>query len=371
MEFIKDKIHKYQIVWDLGRRCTYACSYCPPHRNNKTSRLVDFDDMVKTMRFIDEYVDLYQTFRKIPLEPNLSFTGGEPTIHPDIFKFAKWIKDEYGEKYGVNLTTNGAFAGSTLEMVKEHIDGGTISYHPESTEIQKKMVVNTIMELGHKMGVNVMFSKYHFDECVELCKKLDAAGIKYKPRRIGDDGDDATSIANGYTHIYSEEQEKWFNDFYGVKEAKKGRGCCSGRCMGTEKGDTFYLPSTNFEGWSCGVNWYFLYINSETRDVYTHQTCMVNLNGEVAPLGSLDDASVMIDDLATKLYSKTMPTIKCPKKHCGCGLCADKAKKFEDFTLIQREKVHSIDFHETIQKPLPKRNPFRVTMEQIDESKKV
>ena len=38
---IEDKSNRYQIIWDLGRRCSYACSYCPPHRNNKTSPFID------------------------------------------------------------------------------------------------------------------------------------------------------------------------------------------------------------------------------------------------------------------------------------------------------------------------------------------
>lgn len=375
MKFINDYTNKFQIVWDLGRRCTYACSYCPPHRNNKTSRLVELDELIETMDFIDEYFSMYQEFRTEhnKLIPSLSFTGGEPTIHPDFFKFAVYVKQTYGDKYNFNLTTNGAFSGKTLKMVEENIDGGTISYHPESTEIQKQMVRNTIWRLGHKFRVNVMFSKYHFDECIELCKDLSKEGIKFTPRRIGDDGGSQTSIDKGYTHIYTEEQEEYFNSFFGTKSAKCGRSCCGMRKLGTECGTTQYIDDTNFQGWHCGVNWQFLYLNSETRHVWTHQTCMVNLDGEVAPLGHLDDPGKMLDDLQNKLYEPGgFPVIRCPKKFCGCGMCADKSTDFDKYVDLQEDKVKRLKFKEVDQvKPLPERNPYTVIMEQIDATKEV
>ena len=37
------------------------------------------------------------------------------------------------------------------------------------------------------------------------------------------------------------------------------------------------------------VNWYFLFLNSELDLAWTHQTCGVNLNGEVAPLGKISE----------------------------------------------------------------------------------
>ena len=94
---IEDKSNRYQIIWDLGRRCSYACSYCPPHRNNKTSPFIDLKTLKKTMAGVAEYAQLYDTFRKKPAKKKLSFTGCEPTVHPDFFNFLKDIKYEYPE----------------------------------------------------------------------------------------------------------------------------------------------------------------------------------------------------------------------------------------------------------------------------------
>ena len=374
--FVSDTSRKFQIVWDLGRRCTYACTYCPPHRNNKTSPLIKFEELKETMDFIDEYFNFYQDFRKETLYPSLSFTGGEPTIHRDFFKFCKYVKDTYGDKYRVNLTTNGAFAKKILDNIDQYCDGGTISYHPEGDAKQKKLVLESIYKLGvgGRMGINVMFHKDYFDECVELCDELERRGIKYKARRIGDDGNDPKSILLGYTHVYTEEQEAIFDQYAGIKNSKKGRGCCGGRCMKFQaQGDNmekegWFLPSTNFQGWSCGINWYFLYLNQETRDIYLHQTCQVNLDGELGPIGNLDDTDKLLDRMTEMFYEKReIPVIKCPKTFCGCGMCIDKSDDFEKYVSLQENKIHSLNFVETEQKPLPqKRNPLRLSMEALD-----
>ena len=327
------------------------------------------DELIETMEFIDEYFSMYQDFRSADqqLIPNLSFTGGEPTIHPDFFKFAVWCKQTYGDKYNVNLTTNGAFTGKTLKLVDDNIDGGTISYHPESTALQKAMVRNTIFKMGHKFRINVMFSIDYFQECVDLCAELKEAKIKFTPRRIGDDGGSQKSIDRGYTHVYTEEQEQWFNDFFGVKNSKCGRTCCGMRKLGTERGITQYIEDTNFKNWSCGVNWHFLYLNSETRHVWTHQTCMVNLDGELGPLGHLDNKQLMIDDLQSRLYEdKKFPVLKCPKSFCGCGMCIYKSEDFKTYANIAKRKTRGLDFVEMDRKPLPSKNPFTKIMNEID-----
>ncbi len=89
---IEDQSNRYQIVWDLGRRCSYACSYCPPHRNNKTSSFVSYETLCKTMDGVAAYANQYDQFRKKDAKKKLSFTGGEPTVHPDFFRFLSYVK---------------------------------------------------------------------------------------------------------------------------------------------------------------------------------------------------------------------------------------------------------------------------------------
>ena len=345
-QFINDTQNKFQIVWDLGRRCTYACSYCPPHRNNKFSPLATYDDLVKTMDFVADYVGMYEEYRKVPYRnKTLSFTGGEPTIHNSFFKFARYVNETYPD-FTVSMTTNGAFSERVAQECLEILTGGTVSYHPESTPAMKKLVIKNIITLSKNLWrTNVMFHKDYFDECVDVCKQLDEAGVDYTPRRIGDDGGAQWSIDKGYTHVYTEEQEAWFDNYFGASDAKEGRMCCGGRrfCTSTSNASTF-LPSTNFKGWSCGVNWYFLFLNSEIRQIYTHQTCGVNLKGKVGPIGSFEDTEQILEELETQLFvEKKLPVITCPKDFCGCGMCIDKAETPALFADVLKPKINELE----------------------------
>jgi len=339
---IEDRDNRFQIIWDLGRKCTYACTYCPPHRNNKTSPVVGFDDLITSMEFVDDYISMYEEFRGRPYRVKaLSFTGGEPTIHPGFLKFGRYVKDNY-TGYNVNMTTNGVFSKKQAKIYHE-LFGGTISYHPEGDAKSKKLAIDNIMMMGDKYKVNVMFHKDYFDECVALCETLKKEGIKYIPRRIGDDGNDPVSIEKGYTHVYTEEQNEYFNSYFGTNDASQGRMCCGGRdfCVDGKEGVT-YVPNTNFKGYNCFVNWYFLYINQETRDVYTHQTCGVNLDNDVAPLGTLDEKHKIIERLEQHFYiDRKMPVITCPKSFCGCGMCVDKSDKQGAFKFNKIDLVYN------------------------------
>ena len=445
---IEDRMNGFDVIWDLGRRCTYACTYCPPHRANKISPIVTFKDLKESMDFLDQYVKIYEGMRGRPYtKRKISFTGGEPTLHTGFLKFANYIKETYGDRYTIGITTNGMFTKRQANLYKNF--AGTISYHAEATPEEKKIVIDNIYLIKH-WQVNVMFHKDYFDECIKLCEDLEKAGIKYIPRRIGDDGNDQSSIRRGYTHVYTQVQENYFEKHWTMKKSKnndkndkidldqiyvntlaksndtgpkkeaivvkenkkpevskveidkpldkkavveidskswspsaneedevsqidieesldkkenkvkenttenkdldtkvtvypslmkdkdlksrksKGRMCCGGRdfCLTTSdesKGKlATYVDNTNFYGYRCLVNHYFLYINQETRDIYHHQTCMVNLENDVAPIGNLDNSDAIIERLTKYETEKSWPVISCPKTFCGCGMCIDK-----------------------------------------------
>jgi len=364
---IEDKSNRYQIIWDLGRRCSYACTYCPPHRNNKTSPFIDFETLRKTMSGVAEYALLYDNFRKKPAKKKLSFTGGEPTVHPDFFKLLKYIKNEFPD-FSRGLTTNGWFGNNILDKVLSYTTGGTISYHCESTKKQKNQVISNAIVLREKYKCNVMFHKDYFWECVDVCEKLEKNGVDFVPRIIGDDNPtDKKSIKYGYTHVYGREEMKWFRNYWKQKgqsvteegDTQKGLGrpCCGGRCFKADGVDSYFLADTNFLGWNCMVNWYFLFLNSEANRVWTHQTCGVNLDGEVAPLGKITDFEKIIDELEHELYvHNRIPMITCPKTFCGCGMCVTKTSQniepmftkhvvpgLDHFIVPQKESNYEVD----------------------------
>jgi MoaA/NifB/PqqE/SkfB family radical SAM enzyme len=358
MNDIEDLSNRYQIIWDLGRRCSYSCSYCPPHRNNKTSPFVTYDNLCQTMDKIDEYSSLYDSFRKRPSKKKLSFTGGEPTVHPDFFNFLEYLKNEYSD-YSRGLTTNGWFGSKILDKVMELTTGGTLSYHCEATLKMKERVLENAVQLKEKFKVNVMFHKDYFEECIDVCEYFDKYKVNYIPRIIGDEELDEKAVSLGYAHKYDRKQMSWFREYWkrkgqnvaesGNTQKGLGRPCCGGRCFKADGVDSYFLPSTNFLGWNCMVNWFFLFLNSELDAVYTHQTCAVNLDGDVAPLGKISNFNSIIDELADKLYNKNVPMITCPKTFCGCGMCITKSKSNIN-ELFKKHVINELDYTVVSQK---------------------
>lgn len=357
------------VIWDLGRRCTYTCSYCPPHRRNNWSPTASFDELVRTADSVARYGEIYNRYRSKPFKISCSFTGGEPTVNPDFFPFLEYLSEKHPSMHRT-VTTNGFYSERRLEQVMNNTTFSTISYHCESTAEQKARVrlnMKIMHERKYKFKVNVMFHQddEYFKECIDLCQWFDDVGISYTPRVIGDEGTIKGGLRDKTVHLYSDWQMDWLKQFWNLKnshvlrEDKEtdtastqeiaqsntpqqpknlvgqsiGRPCCGGRRMSLmdEIGnwdDAKFLTNNNFQGWNCMINWYFLYIHQEIDQVWHHQTCQVDLNGEVKPICRVSELDKYCDQLETTIkQTGSIPLIRCPKTHCGCGQCVPKARR--------------------------------------------
>lgn len=371
---IDDKTEKQlMVIWDLGRRCTFACTYCPPHRKNNWSTLASFDELVKTADSLERYSEIYNSKRNERFRVAASFTGGEPTVNPEFFRFLEYLQEKYPH-WKRTLTTNGFYSKRRLETVMKNTDFTTVSYHCEGSEAQKKQVrenLQTMHDAGYGFKINIMFHENpdYFNECVYIAQWCDDRGVQYTPRVIGDQGDIKTGLKNKTVHTYTETQMSWFKNYWKAKESKEpkpayyasnppkpvaspagtmamisnqpdekkevgqtiGRPCCGGRQlhMGFDDGSVSegsFVKNNNFQGWSCMVNWYFLYIHQEVDRIYHHQTCQVNLNGEIGSICKVSTFDEYCDKLEAQFNTGRVPFIRCPKTHCGCGLCVPKAR---------------------------------------------
>ena len=333
---------KMNVIWDMGRRCTYACSYCDDYRKNNWSPIAPWDELKRTLHFIEEYCELYDFYR-VPnkrwgtIEKTITFTGGEPTVNPKFFDLVDYGYEKLDPSFNFGLTTNAAFSKTKTKRILNTRMVGTISYHTEASRKTKDLVIENIFLLKDKFKVNVMFHKDYFQECIDLCDLLKKENISFVPRIIGDGGDIEKGIARGTIQVYSDEQMEWFRNYWGSENtgdtnncSSLGRACCGKRYFDVYDPDneqwsnTTFLSDTNFFNWSCMINWYFLYVHQELDSVYHHQTCAVNLDNEVAPIGKISEGDKIIKDLETKFENNKMPMIRCPKSHCGCGMCISK-----------------------------------------------
>lgn len=332
------------ITWDVGRRCNYDCSYCEASRHNNTSKHRTIEDMLSVFNFIKEYTKLYDCD-----SANINFTGGEPTSNPIFFDFAKQVKQQ--SNYGLGLTTNGAFSYKFIDTIEECFDWVTVSYHCEADSKLKERVLENIKELHTRkirLSVNVMMHVDYWEESLSVCNILTEHGVKFNPRPIGDGNTtitgwfkDTDGSMRRTSHEYSTEQQQWYFKFMNLPvstESSKqgtelGRNCCGGRCIQGKVDNQWTdvkLVDTNFKGWYCSVNKYFLHIDHETGLVYHHQTCQAKFNNTRGSIGNLSDTNEIFEYVTKNKNS----TIVCPNNRCGCGMCVPKAKELSEYIKI-------------------------------------
>jgi MoaA/NifB/PqqE/SkfB family radical SAM enzyme len=347
----------FSVVWDTGRRCNYDCTYCESTRHNNYSKHKSLDEYITTFEFLDKWVKIYNNNKIHKTNTNINFTGGEPTANPNFWDLIDHIK-KYDNSYHLSLTTNGAWGEQYRQKIIDNFGGVTISYHAEADQKQKDRVIENILALSKTnlwFQVNVMLHVDYWEETVSLYERLKALGINCKPRPIGDGNIvrkgwfvDSDGTNRRTSHEYSLNQQSWFFKAVGVKEQpgkekegnEIGRSCCGSRPLeGKVDGEwkIVQFVNTNFKNWYCMVNWFFLYIDQETNNVYHHQTCKATYDGAPGPIGSLDDTEKMFDEL--KIYLKNPTPIVCPNQRCGCGMCIPKAKNLEDFTVLKESII--------------------------------
>jgi hypothetical protein len=274
---------------------------------------------------------------------NIAFTGGESTINPNF-----WILIDEIENFTLGLTTNGTFAPKHLDTIKQKFVAATISWHAEIDEKLRNRAVNNAIELhqaGFDIRVNVMMHSDLWSDCVLAHDKLVSEGVKTNPVIVGDgiNGDtnfykDETGTLRRTSHSYTVDQQAWFYkvknlDTQTIDKIKAGnqlpRSCCGnrdlmGKCNGCWTDIT--ATETNFQGWYCSVNRYFMHIEQHTGNVYHHQTCQAKFQGQ-GPIGNLKNTIAILEYAKQNLQN----TIVCPNLRCGCGMCAPKARDKIEF----------------------------------------
>ena len=382
------KTNQFIITWDTGRRCNFDCAYCGDDRHDLVSKFPDFDELVKGVDFIKEYLRTIMPYRN-EQTASVSLTGGEPTANPNFMRLSSYLKEAFADfEYDVFtiLTTNGSFPAKNIPQLAQDFRGITLSYHCDSNEKIKAKVRENILILKNSMKsfkVNLMMHPYddYWQECLDLIDVMDEHKVKYVPR-----------IINGLE--YSPEQSDFLKNYWQrknktkteikVEEVKKepvkkekeihrkmkkdvektfkelkkdttktniihGRHCCSkhelscGLTCG-DKQDLTYVSDTRFPEWYCGVNWFFLHLESQTDQIFHHQTCQAQFGKGRGPVGTISNWQAFNNRVKTMLETGTMETIQCPNKKCGCGLCATKAIDKSEFYKLISNHVKGVEY---------------------------
>jgi sulfatase maturation enzyme AslB (radical SAM superfamily) len=353
----------FHMDWEVNMKCNLDCSYCGSHDNS--IKHPSLESCLNTVDFLLRYADLYMSYK--PVEHRvvlLNLFGGEAIYHPnfiDILEAARKKYEVYKDKWQLRIhcITNAVTTEKKWKEILKHVDSFTISYHTESTVKQQNQTKHNLLLLkdtGKWYQCSVLMHPDHFEnnlEMIEFCKEN---GINYLPRQL-----DQT---NGNTRFnYKQEQVIWFDNLYKRKstiqiksvkldDAKQtteksnmsgiGRACCGGESFavdGNFQEKAFFIPDNRFQGWSCSVNWFFIFIKQVENNIYLNKDCRMTFDGTVGPLGSLDDSEEILKKLEEDLKNNSLPIIKCNKEFCRCGLCAPKAESTDLYNQVMDRYV--------------------------------
>jgi hypothetical protein len=255
----------------------------------------------------------------------------------------------------VTTTTNAIISNRKLQQIIPFIDEFTVSYHAENTDKQKQQFKEnllTIAESGKRQKCVVLMHQQPdlFQDAVDMIDWLDQNNIKVLPKQV-----DGHSGLDGGKRIYNQLQVQWFGKLYkdktfGAPEnllkdksdsklTDMGRACCGGRqvCANNNFKQRHFYVENKFPDWYCSVNHFFLFVKQVNGEVFVNKDCKMNFDGDVGPIGNLDDTQQILSTLKHHLIADSLPIIQCKKHNCFCGLCAPKAKDLVSYQKIMKK----------------------------------
>jgi MoaA/NifB/PqqE/SkfB family radical SAM enzyme len=275
-----------KIEWNLGKRCNYDCSYCPSEIHDNTSPHTDIEILKAT---VDKLMSLGKPIR-------LSFTGGEPCVHPKFSELVKYCK-HVGISW-ISVTTNGTLPYEFYAAL--NVDQIVFSIH---LEFDWKRVFNTVESVvdltDKKVIAQIMAHHDYIPAVIQLRAKCLLAHIPNTVRRIrwtkGDHDlfDDMRYNANDLD---------WLKEMESTVEANTVLDPDSDGKQYMHANDIIKLHFNKFKGWTCNAGIESLMINWD-GDVH-RATCRVG--------GSLGNI------YAGTFLQPTNP-VTCDRNFCTCA----------------------------------------------------
>lgn len=274
-----------KIEWNLGKRCNLDCTYCPAEIHDNFSPHTRLD---KLMHTVDKLAQLKNA--------RISFTGGEPTVHPAFEKLLDYARSKI---QWLSVTTNGTRTVEFYERIP--VNYIVFSLHFEDPHWERRL--RTIIDfasgaetLSHPKDFHIALMAHHdyIKELKEAASRLTGFNIPFTIRRIR------------WT-----EKHDWFDD---LKYNQKDLDWIL-RCNATAKPNTlvdeFELVHANdlikehknkFKDWKCNAGLESLMIN---WDGEVHRaTCRVG-----GSLGNIYDSS----------FEMPEESIICTREWCTCA----------------------------------------------------
>lgn len=171
------------VDWMLGNACSYACSYCPKALHDGSVAWQRVEDVVAFYeRLHSHYMD------RRGKQVWLQFTGGEPTMHPQIIRL---LQAASAQGFTVSLISNASRTLRFWGKIAPSLDSVILTYHNEFADLDHFRSVGRLLADQMAVHINVTMRPDHFDRTLDearaLREAMPGASITLKPLRIGFD----------------------------------------------------------------------------------------------------------------------------------------------------------------------------------------
>lgn len=154
--------NRLRIEFMIGNYCNYKCWYCGPYANGGDTRWHhNYDELVTNFKHL---LDFYVRNGRNKFEVNV--LGGEPSLWPNVAKFAREIKSNYNAKITMSSNTS-----RTLRWWDENADAFDkilFSYHHKEVEDINHYinVLDLVYDKGVALNALVLMDPTAWDECI-------------------------------------------------------------------------------------------------------------------------------------------------------------------------------------------------------------
>lgn len=271
-----------KVEWNLGKRCNYDCSYCPSAIHDNTSPHTDIDTLRST---VDKLVELGKPIR-------LSFTGGEPCVHPKFDELVRYAKHK-GISW-ISVTTNGTRPYEFYASLP--VDQYVFSIH---LEYDWRKVFNTVESVSDQTKIKViaqiMAHHDYMEAAMQLRARCQLAHIPNTVRRIRWTEGDRDLFDD---MRYHPDDLKWIKE----QDATVQGNCVIDDSQIIHANDVIKLHLNKYKDWTCNAGLESLMINWD-GDVH-RATCRVG-----GSLGNIYDGTFV---------APTDPIV-CDRNFCTCS----------------------------------------------------
>ena len=271
-----------KVEWNIGKRCNYDCSYCPSSIHDNTSPHTDIEILKAT---VDKLSKMGKPIR-------LSFTGGEPCVHPDFDELVRYCK-HVGISW-ISVTTNGTRPYEFYASLP--VDQYVFSLHLEYDWLRVYDTMSKVADMTKiKLIAQIMCHHEHMDAAYTLFARCLQAHIPCTLRRIR----------------WTEGDHNLFDDMRyhpdDLKWIKKQESTVQGNCVIDDQqiihaNDVIKLHLNKYKDWTCNAGL---------------ESLMINWDGEV------HRATCRVGGSLGNIYEGTfiVPTesIKCTRDYCTCS----------------------------------------------------